>query len=312
MHKSYFFLFIFFLPAKLLAQVSDVSDKFGNLLTQGVGLFERAIHYKIIQLESQSITIENLFIAFVFLIIGLKLAKILSNSLKRKLFSFISLDNNSVNLIGRIIDYLLMIVIVVIVLDVAKVPITIFTFIGGALVVSIGLSSQHLINNFISGIVLIVEGNLKVGDLIEYEDIIGRVEAIEARCLRVRSQNNVEHFIPHSKLMQEKFSHWTSKNGGRIRISTSLKIEDKDAIKNDFEKVIMSAVTQNRNILTTPKPQILLLAFENNILEYEVNFWINLNSVDRRQILSDVNNRILNALNVHHIQLAINCIRHIK
>lgn len=312
MHFIVIFVFSLFSPLLALAETEDNIFKIDNILDNGMSILGKALHYRIIALENQSITIENIFIGLVALIIGFKAAKFLSRMIKRKIFSFLSLDTNSVSLIGRIIDYLLLFIILVIVLDIARVPITIFTFIGGALVVSIGLSSQHLINNFISGIALIIESNLKVGDLIEYEDIIGRIEVIDSRCVRVRSQNNIEHFIPHSKLMQERFSHWTSNNGGRIRVATNINVEAKDVIRNDFEKIIMSAVSQNRNILTIPKPQILLLEFDNNILHYEINFWINLNSVDRRQIVSDINNKILNALKSYNIELAVPSLKYIN
>ncbi len=313
------FLAIFFiLPRCALASDDSHTLDFARVLSEAVSIFKdaiaiinKALHYKIVALENQSITIENLFVGLVCLIIGLKASKYISASLKRRLFAIVSLDYSSRNLFGRVIDYFIMAIIVLIVLDIANVPITIFTFIGGALVVSIGLSSQHLINNFISGVVLIVEGNIKVGDLIEYENMIGKVEAIDARSIKIKTQNNIEHIVPHSKLMQEKYSHWTS-NGGRIRISTEISIEEKDVVKNDLEKIILAAVAQNREILTTPKPQMLLVKFNNNILHYEVNFWVNLNSSDRRLVLSNVNNRILNTLKSHHIPLAIPTVRHIK
>ena len=80
----------------------------------------------------------------------------------------------------------------------------------------------------------------------------------------------------------------------------------------DFEDIILTAVTQNRHILITPKPQILLLAFDNNILNYEVNFWINIDTSDRKIIISEVNNLILSALRAHHISLATPSIKYLK
>jgi len=203
-----------------------------------------------------------------------------------------------------------MAIIIVIVLDIARVPLTLFTFIGGAFVVSIGLSAQHLINNFISGIVLIMEGRIRVGDTIEFGDIIGKVESIESRVVEIKTQENIGIFIPHSKLMQEVFSHWTH-NDDRVRISTHFKIEQKDNISNSLEEIVLNAVMQNRNILSTPRPQILLTEFEDNLLCYEVRFWINLSHTDRRIIVSEVNNHILNALRVHNIPLAIPHMRHV-
>lgn len=291
------------LPILATAEEASNAGYAYDILKEGSTALRKALNYKLFSLDNQSITLKNIIIGIIALIVGLKLARYLSTEFKNKLFSIIDIDNNSASLIGRIIDYLFITIIIIIVLDIARVPITIFTFIGGAFVISIGLSSQHLLNNFISGIAIIIESNIKVGDLIEFEAIVGRVSKIEARMIQLRTQDNLEYFIPHSRLMQDRFSNW-SYNGNRIRTSTSLKIDQKDILNNDFEHIIFNTVIQHRDILTTPKPQILLLSFEDNILCYEINFWINVSNSDRRQVISEVNYQILNALKAHHIPLA--------
>lgn len=301
MHLFKLFIILLIIPS--LSFASDSAPGI-NFLTKVVDVIDHAWHYKIVTLDNQqSITLANIVIAVISLILGLKVAKHLSSTFKRKLFNLIDLDTNSASLIGRVIDYLFMIIVIIIVLDIAGVPLNIFTFIGGALVISIGLSSQHLLNNFISGVALIIESKVKVGDIIEFEDILGKVESIEARMLQIKTQANMHIFIPHSKLMQERFTNWTH-NGERVRLSTEFKIDSANKV-NNFEKIILGAVNQNRNILTTPKPQLLLINFENNLLHYEVNFWVNLSDVDRRIIISEVNNQIFNTLSSYHIPLAI-------
>lgn len=302
------FTFMLIIPALSFAQ-----DGISSLpvLSKIVNTLNHAWHYKLVTLDNQqSITLANILIAVISLILGLKIARHLSSNFKKRLFKLIDLDANSASLIGRVIDYLFMIIVMVFVLDIAGVPLNIFTFIGGAFVISIGLSSQHLLNNFISGIALIIESKIKVGDIIEFENIIGKVESIEARMVQIKTQTNMHIFIPHSKLMQERFTNWTY-NGERVRLSTEFKIDSKDKIDN-FSKIVVNAVSQNRNILTTPKPQLLLFGFDNNLLHYEVNFWINLNDVDRRFIISEVNNQIFNTLSSYNIPLAVSTINYIR
>ena len=292
---------------------SVASDDLANIsvFSKVITAIDHAWHYKIVTLDNQqSITLASVIIAVISLILGLRIARHLSSIFKKRLFKLIDLDTNSVSLIGRVIDYLFMIIVIVFVLDIAGVPLNIFTFIGGAFVISIGLSSQHLLNNFISGIALIIESKVKVGDIVEFEDILGKVESIEARMLQIKTQANMHIFIPHSKLMQERFTNWTY-NGERVRLSTEFKIDSLNKVSN-FEKIILNGVGQNRNILTTPKPQLILLGFENNLLHYEVNFWVNLSDVDRRIIISEVNNQIFNTLSSYHIPLAIPSIIHKK
>lgn len=305
------FILLLLLPFCANASTAYEELSFMAVLSKALSFLSKVWHYKIIALDSQSITFANIIIAVIALIIGLRIARYLSISFKRKLFTLVKLDKNSTNLISRVVDYLFLVIIIIIVLDIAGVPLNIFTFIGGAFVISVGLSSQHLFNNFISGIALIIESKVRVGDLIEFEDVIGRVESIEARMVQIRTQDNIEYFIPHSRLMQERFTNWTY-NGNKVRISTKLKIDQKDTVNNDFEGIVLTAVMQNRHILTTPKPNILLTSIESNLLLYEVNFWINLQDVDRRIIISEINKQILNALKLHHISLAIESIRYLK
>lgn len=270
-------------------------------------------NYEIFSLENQFITISSLFAGFVSLIIGLKIARYIGVHSKRKLYKLIDLDRNSANLISRIIDYLLLAVVIIFVLDVTGVPLTVFTFIGGAVAVSIGLSSQHLVNNFISGISLIVEGKIKVGDLIEFDGIIGRVDSIESRVIEIKTQDNVQIFIPHSKIMQEQVTHWTF-NNSKVRLSTSFKIDSssKNFSDEELEKKILNIILNEEEVLKDPLPQLLLSEFEYNLLKYDVRFWVSLTATDRKLIISKINKEILKLLAQNDISLAISAIRHVQ
>jgi len=136
-----------------------------TLLSEGALIFESVWHYQVFSLDNQAVTVSSIVISVIFLVLGLRFARYLSTKLKKKLFRWVKLDKNSMNLLSRVVDYTFVAIMVIVVLEVAGVPITIFTFIGGAFVVSIGLSSQHLVNNFISGIALIIENKINVGDL---------------------------------------------------------------------------------------------------------------------------------------------------
>lgn len=302
-------LYFFELPAAF-ALDQDNQTAVTKIISTSTNVFSSALNYQLFSLDSQSVTVSNIFIAMIALIIGLKIARRLSHFVKQKIFNIVTIDKNSANLISRVIDYTFMIAIIIIVLDIARVPLTIFTFIGGAFVVSIGLSAQHLVNNFISGIALIMEGKVKIGDLIEFDNIIGRVESIDARSIQVKTQNNLDIFIPHSKIMQERFTHWTF-DSNRVRIMTSFCIEQNDHFNGELTTDLINLIAENKKILPNPKPEIYLNHFENNLLFYEVFFWINIGNTERKSIISEVNNQILLALKERNVNLAIPAIKHL-
>lgn len=273
-----------------------------------ISSFSNGWNYPVFNFDNQEVTVSNLVIGLIVFAIGLKIAKYLGSSLKNKLFSVVKFDKNSANLLSRVIDYVLVGVVIIITLDIAGVPLTIFTFIGGAFVVSIGLSSQHLVNNFISGLVLIMEGKIKVGDLIEADGQLGRVDKIESRAIELKTQDNLQITIPHIKLMQDRFTHW-SRYKGKLRISTHFKIAHKGKQKKDFRKLILDEVVKSEGVLESPAPQLLLSEFDNNLLCYELRFWLDLTYSERKAVKSEVNENILAALEKNNIELAIPYLR---
>jgi potassium-dependent mechanosensitive channel len=295
-------IILLFLPLLSIAEDAVVVKE---ALATSASAMKYIWNYKLFSFDNHYVTISSLFIGLIAFIIGIRVARYCGSQFKRKLFAFVHLDKSSTHLISRVIDYILITIVVLIVLDIARVPLTIFTFIGGAFVVSIGLSSQHLMNNFISGLALIIEGKVKVGDIIEYDGDIGRVNAIDTRVVELKTQSNIQIFIPHSKLMQETFEHWTH-NNERVRLSSYFKIDQKDKDKNDinFENIIINATAQSKGVLSIPRPELLLAQMDHHILCYEVRFWINLADSDRRIVTSEVNKSVLNTLKVHNITLA--------
>jgi potassium-dependent mechanosensitive channel len=296
MKKIQLLLIFLFSPSLCLAHNKQVSKAFTS--------FSNGWNYPIFTFDNKEVTIANLVIGLAVFIIGMKIAKHLGRTLKSKLFSLMKFDRNAANLVARVIDYILVGVVIIVTLDIAGVPLTIFTFLGGAFVVSVGLSSQHLVNNFISGLVLVIEGKIKVGDLIECDSQIGRVDKIESRAIELKTQDNFQISIPHSKLMQERYTHWTS-NEGKIRMYAYFKIIKKGKSKKDFKDIVLDAVVQSEGVLSQPFPQLLLSGFENNHLCYEVRFWLDLNKSERKMVTSEVNEKILNILDEHNIDLAV-------
>ena len=94
------------LPLFSMATSPYDNISFSSILDNAIIFLSHVWHYKIISLETQSVTVANIITAIISLIIGLRLARYLSYTFKKKLFSLVKLDRNSTNLISRIVDYL--------------------------------------------------------------------------------------------------------------------------------------------------------------------------------------------------------------
>lgn len=261
-------------------------------------------NYPLFSADGQSVKIANLLVALIFLIIGFKLARFLSKLVKHKLLKILDLDKSATQALTRISHYFFTIIIALIVLDIAKVPITVFTFIGGALAVSVGVGCQHLINNFVSGLIIMIERPVNVGDVIEIDGVRGRVVNIGSRSVHIQNSQNKYVLIPHSIILQNKLINWTLFDN-KIREKTNFMLDFYDFKIGDFEEALLKEVSNCPDILKNPKPKIYLNRFQDNSVEYEVHFWVNLHpDLDRNEILGSVNQVICRFLKFHEIKLA--------
>lgn len=298
-----FFIFFMFPITSFAAKNSDF-NYFEGLTSKIYHSIKLVCNYTLFTMDKQPVALYNIVTAVIFLVIGLKLARSLSLILKNKLLKVINIDPSVNDSLGKLFHYLFIILISLIVLDIAHVPLTVFTFIGGTLAISVGVGGQHLANNFVSGLVLMIERPLKINDIIEIENIMGRVISIDARSISIRTHANKVTFIPHSFLLQNTLTNWSMHD--IIKLDTSLTITQSPSSPRIVEHILFEALHSYEPILSTPRPEILLSSFENNMLNFEINFFVNSKLLfKRRQIISEVNFLMEEKLREKGVLLAI-------
>ena len=184
-----------------------------------------------------------------------------------------------------------------------NIPLAVFTFLGGALAIGIGFGGQHLINNFISGLILLFDRPIKVGDVVEVEGEAGRVTSIGLRSSIIKRFDGVELLVPNSQFLQQKVTNWTLSDK-RMRYSISVGV----AYSTDTRKaseLILNAVEDHGLVLKDPAPVILLEQFADSSITFSVYFWLILEpDKDNRVILSDIRHHISVLLNKAGIVIA--------
>jgi hypothetical protein len=166
-------------------------------------------NYKIFEIEGNSVAVSNIIISVIIFFIGLFYLKKFNNFLAGFLQKKLKNNKDAANLLENIAFYSLSFFLALIALQVAHVPLKSLAFIGGALAIGVGLGTKNLINNFISSIIILVERPIKIGDYIEIGNVKGYVEAIGARCIRLRQINLTEVIIPNSKVIEDNLFNYT-------------------------------------------------------------------------------------------------------
>ncbi len=247
--------------------------------------------YEISTLNETPITVRKIVLGLVILLLGLRLSRVFSQFLGNRLLPGIGLDKPAAAVVRTLLFYVLTLTFILFALNFVDVPLTAFTVLGGALAVGVGFGSQNIVNNFISGLILLVEQPVRVGDLIQIGDLYGNVVRIGARSTQVRTGSNVEIMVPNSSFLENNVVNLTLSDD-RIRAHVEVGVAYGSPVR-EVTKLLKRSASEHGRVLKNPDPFVLFESFGDNSLMFEVHFWIQARAVmDRRLIESDIRARI--------------------
>jgi potassium efflux system protein len=189
--------------------------------------------------------------------------------------------------VEKIINYFIVFLIVLFALRVVNIPLTLFTFLGGAVAIGVGFGAQNLINNFISGFIVMAEQPIKIGDLVEIEGTFAMVEEIGARCTRIRTGANVHILVPNSSFLEKNIINWTLSDK-EVRAKVTVGVIYGSPVR-EVERLMLQVADEHNRVKKSPKPFVLFNEFGDNALIFDLYFWISMSRImDRRIIESDL------------------------
>lgn len=229
------------------------------------------------QVDNTSITLALIFKGLILLVIGYFLCRSVSHAIEKRLLSHLEIDVSLRHTLGTIIFYFFLSILVLFILSLLSIPISVFTWIGGAFALGVGLGSQNIVNNFISGLVMMVERPVKVGDVVDVEGVTGIVEHIGARSTQVKSLDNTHIVVPNSSFLEKNVLNWTLSDNV-IRTSIPVGVAYGSPTKL-VEVLLTECAKEQESILEHPQPVVLFTDFGNNSLNFELLFWSRLHSI---------------------------------
>ena len=198
-----------------------------------------------------------------------------------------SVEQPVAELARRWIKFSLVMLLVIFSLVATKIPLTVFAFAGGALAIGVGFGMQNLLKNFISGIILLIERPLRVGDVVDVGGTVGVVTSIGLRSSLIRNANGIEIFIPNSTFLENDVINWTHSNReARFNVKVGVAY---GCSTGKVTEILLNIAGEHAQVLKSPAPQVLLEDFGDNALIFLLNYWIDvLPGTDTRQIASDI------------------------
>ncbi len=173
--------------------------------------------------------------------------------------------------IGTIFRYLVITIGFFVIVDTAGIDLGALGFIAGALGVGIGFGLQGITNNFISGLIILFERPIKVGDRIDVGDISGDVVRIAARATTVVTNDNISIIIPNSEFINSRVINW-SHNDRRIRFNYPVSVAYKENPRL-VRKLLLEVAKENNAVLKHPPPDILFKDYGDSALIFNLRVW---------------------------------------
>lgn len=202
--------------------------------------------------------------------------------------------------IARLVHYATLMIGFLFVLRVLGFELNQLTILGGALGVGIGFGLQAIVNNFASGLILLFERPIKVGDTVQIGTELGEVKNMGLRATVIQTFDNAEIVVPNSDLITGQVTNWTlAERKVRVRVTVGV------AYGSEVDKVmevLLGCANNNPRVLSKPAPRAFFLAFGASSLDFELRVWIP-EFLDKTQVLSELNQDIENEFAINEIEV---------
>lgn len=255
----------------------------------------------IFQLGDSHVTLWTFFYLLVWLLVLFWMAGWLRRVVERRVLTLSKLDLSGRQAAGTVFQYIVIALGMLVILQTAGIDLTTLNILAGAVGIGVGFGLQNIANNFISGLIILFERPIKLGDRIVVGDIEGDVTSIGARSTTVLTNDNISIIVPNSRFITENVVNW-SHSGETIRFRIPLSV----AYGSDarlVEKLLLEVAKENSDVLESPAPAVRLVEFGDSGLQFELRAWTGALLHRKGLLVSALNFAILDKFREHNIEI---------
>ncbi len=246
------------------------------------------INYPLFEGANSTYNVCQLMLVLLTVLLGFYLVRRVENLLMGKMTA-LGRGKDMMLLVRRLYLVVAYVMLGLLILSVLGIPLTAFAFVSGAVAIGVGFGAQNIINNFISGWILMWERPIRIGDSIELGDVKGTVETINTRSTLLRRADGVHILVPNSQLLENRLVNSTLIDKmlrGQVRVGVAY-----GSPIRKVEELIYKAASEHADIIKMPAPLVVFEDFGDSSLVFDLYFWIN-GDEDLRVIRSDLRYRI--------------------
>ena len=218
----------------------------------------------------QAITVGQIASVFLLLVFGYVGSRFIGYLLGRRLATT-KLRPDIIHILKRVAFFVLIVLVVMTALSLLGIPLTAFAFATGAIAIGVGFGAQNIINNFISGWILMAERPIRIDDFVEIDNTYGTVESIGNRSTRIRRSDGVHMLVPNSLLLERTVVNWTLIDQ-EVRTTVRVGVAYGSPVRKVAD-LILRAVTEEPEVKADPRPNVVFEDFGDSALVFEAYFW---------------------------------------
>lgn len=242
-----------------------------NTLMQWLAKIKDILAIPLFPIGQTQVTLWTLVYLLILVVLLFYVAGWIRYWLAERILTRTGLDLGARHAVGTITRYIVLIIGFVVIMQTAGINLTTLNVLAGAVGIGVGFGLQNIVSNFISGLVIMFERPIKVGDRIEVGNIAGDVVEIGARSTKVLTNDDITVIVPNSKFITENVVNWKY-NDDKLRFKIPVGV----AYGSDarlVEKVLLAVAKENADVLDYPEPGVRFLGFGDSSLNFELRCW---------------------------------------
>lgn len=239
-------------------------------------------NYSLLHLGDTELTIGLILTLVISLVALFVISEWIRRFIVNKVLSRYQFETGTRQTIGIIIKYVLILSGVFSILQTNGIDLSAFGILAGAIGVGIGFGLQNITNNFISGLIILFEQPIKIGDRIEVGDVSGDVIKISARSTMIVTNDNISIIVPNSQFIDSQVINW-SHNDRNIRFNFPVGVSYKEDPEK-VRKILMEVAKGNPGVLNNPQPDVLFDNYGDSSVNFTLRVWTS-EFIDKPKVL---------------------------
>ncbi|RQW84458.1 MAG: mechanosensitive ion channel family protein [Geobacter sp.] len=257
------------------------------------------LSFTLLKIGSMQLTLWTLIYLVVLIFLLFYLSGKLKNLVADNLLARRNIDIGVRQAMATILRYLIIAIGFIIILQTAGIDLTALNVLAGAVGIGVGFGLQNIVSNFISGLIILFERPIKIGDRIEVGNIEGDVIQIKGRSTTVVTNDNIAIIIPNSSFITQNVVNW-SHTGKMVRFKVPIGVSFDSDVRL-VEKLLLEAGDETPDVLKDPRPGVRFMEFGESALLFELRVWSTSLVQKKGLLISSLNFIIIEKFRKHGI-----------